>query len=64
MYTRSQVRIFPEIFLLLNAAKWNKVQSTGFNFCCLMVPVRKAHLTGTNIHPKLFSSLLFSLGEH
>ena len=33
MYTRSLVRIFPEIFLLLNAATWNKV----------MVPARKAH---------------------
>ena len=41
-----QVRsVFFLIFILLqNTATWDEVQSTGLNFCCLMVPVRKAHL--------------------
>ena len=45
MYTSTSDVCFFLIFLLLeSAATWDKVQSSQFNFCCLIVPARKAHL--------------------
>ena len=40
MYTStSEDCIFPDF--LQNAATWNKVQRTGFNFCCIKKVIRK-----------------------
>ena len=36
--------VFFLIFFIQNAATVDKSQSTGCNFCCLMMPTKKAHL--------------------
>ena len=67
MYTvTSEFCIFPDIFLLQDTATWDKMQSTGFNFCCLMVPSRKAHLAygRYKYSPKTAFFTLQILGEH
>ena len=57
--------VFFRIVLIRNGATWDKVQSTSFNFCCLMMAAGKTQLLkiGTNILPKLFSSLLLNFGQ-
>ena len=41
---------------------WKKVQSTGFNFCCLMVPARTMHL-GKDKYKNSPKTVFFALTE-